>query len=259
MFYEFKHPIAADYFRMEAGEDFEFPAHLHHCYEILAVTDGRMHVEVDGHPYELGAGEALMFFPNQIHSMYTEGHSRHVLCLFSPNLVSAYNEKVASKIPDDNRFRPEAFYLERLGRLAEDSPLLEIKGLLYSLCAAFDREASYHSDEGTSRMLLYSIFRFIEENYDQSCTLAALAQSTGYDYAYLSRYFKKSVGISYNTCVNQYRVSRACYLLQNCERTILDISNECGFNSLRSLNRNFKEQLGVSPAEYRRQFRRTPV
>lgn len=256
MFYEFKHPVSADYFKTETGEDFAFPAHLHHCYEILAVTEGSMHVEVDEHMYELCAGEALLFFPNQIHSMYTEGHSRHILCLFSPNLVSAYNEKVSSKIPADHRFRPEPFYIEQLRVITEEDSLFTIKGLLYSLCAAFDRDASYLDTGNTPKILLYSIFKFIEKHYNQSCTLSELAQNTGYDYAYLSRYFKKIVGISYNNYVNQYRISRACYLLQNCEMTILDISNECGFNSLRSLNRNFKEQLGISPAEYRRQVRK---
>ena len=44
-------------------------------------------------------------------------------------------------------------------------------------------------------------------------------------------------------------------MLQNNEMTVLEISNECGFNSLRSLNRNFKEQLGIPPAEYRKQLR----
>ena len=104
-------------------------------------------------------------------------------------------------------------------------------------------------------MLLYKIFKFIELNYNKDCSLSTLSKNTGYDYAYLSRYFKKIVGISYNDYVNQYRISRACYLLQNCEMTILEISNECGVNSLRSLNRYFKEQLGIPPAEYRKQLR----
>ena len=104
-------------------------------------------------------------------------------------------------------------------------------------------------------MLLYDIFKFIENNYNKNCTLANLAKYTGYDYAYLSRYFRKAVGISYNDYVNQYRISKACYLLQNSEMTVLEISNECGFNSLRSLNRHFKEQLGMPPSDYRKQLK----
>lgn len=255
MFYEFKHPLSANYFKVEAGTDFEFPSHMHHCFEILVVTEGCMHVEVDELKYDLHAGEALLFFPNQIHSLHTEEHSRHVLCLFSPNLVSAYNEKTSAKIPVDNLFCPDPFYIEQLGKFSENNTTFEIKGLLYSLCGSFDIGANYRDAKVGSNMLLYNIFKFIELNYNKNCSLADLSKNTGYDYAYLSRYFKKIVGISYNDYVNQYRISKACYLLQNCEMTILEISNECGFNSLRSLNRNFKEQLGIPPAEYRKQLR----
>lgn len=255
MFYEFKHPLSANYFKVEVGTDFEFPSHMHHCFEILVVREGCMHVDVDERHYDLHAGDALLFFPNQIHSLHTVEHSRHVLCLFSPNLVSAYNEKTSAKIPVDNLFRPAPFYIKQLEQFSEDSSTFEIKGLLYSLCGCFDRTANYLEAKGGSNILLYNIFKFIELNYNKNCSLADLSKHTGYDYAYLSRYFKKIVGISYNDYVNQYRISRACYLLQNNEMTILEISNECGFNSLRSLNRNFKEQLGVPPAEYRKQLR----
>lgn len=252
MFYEWKHPLSADYFKVETGMDFAFPSHLHHCFEILAVTEGGMTAEADGRQYDLIAGDALLFFPNQIHFMHTPEHSRHVLCLFSPNLVSAYAEKTAARIPQSNLFRPAPFYIDTLQQCTEKSSILEIKGLLYSLCGAFDGGAEYREAQTGSKELLHTIFKFIELHYSASCTLADLSRHTGYDYAYLSRYFKKTVGISYNDYVNRYRISRACYLLQNSGMTVLEIAGECGFNSLRSLNRNFKEQLGIPPAAYRR-------
>ena len=79
-----------------------------------------------------------------------------------------------------------------------------------------------------------------------------LAHELGYEYTYMSRYFKRCVGISYNDYVNEYRTGRVCYFLTCSDKTVLEISDECGFNSLRSLNRNFKERLGMTPTEYRR-------
>lgn len=257
MFYEFKHSLSADYFKTETGVDFDYPAHLHHCYEILSLTAGEMTVEVDDTKYQLHAGDALMIFPNQIHSLKTNGHSEHILCIFSPKLISAYAERMTSCVPVNNLFRPDEFYIKKLSGFNENTNSIDLKGLLYSLCGVFDATATYREANAGSNILLYNIFKFIEKNYNKSCTLSNLSKTTGYDYAYLSRYFKKSVGISFNAYVNQFRISKACYLLQNNEMTILEISNECGFNSLRSLNRNFKEQLGVPPAEYRRQLKGT--
>ena len=255
MFYELRHPLSADYFMHSSGADFSFQSHLHHCFELVWVTAGEMHTDVDDRSYDLRAGDALLIFPNQIHAMQTPEHSEHTLCLFSPKLVSAFTEKTASRVPSDNLFRPDPFYLEAVKAFPERPPLIPLKGFLYTVCGCFDEGATYREAAVRSNTLLYTIFRFIEENYSHGCTLYDLSKHTGYDYAYLSRYFKKSVGISYNDYVNQYRISEACYLLQNSEMTVLEISDECGFNSLRSLNRHFKEQLSIPPAEYRRQYR----
>lgn len=255
MFYEFTHSLAADYFTVESRSDFEFSAHMHHCFELLCILEGEMNVEIDKLSYDMKAGDAVMIFSNQIHSMKTVGHSVHVLTLFSPKLISAYSEKTSGKVPVNNLFRPNSFYIEKLRTFNRESPLIDVKGLLYSLCGEFDAVAEYRKVEATSNMLLYDIFKFIENNYNKNCTLANLAKYTGYDYAYLSRYFRRAVGISYNDYVNQYRISKACYLLQNNEMTVLEISNECGFNSLRSLNRHFKDQLGMPPADYRKQLK----
>ncbi|MBQ7923592.1 MAG: helix-turn-helix domain-containing protein [Clostridia bacterium] len=256
MFYELKHSLAADYFQVESATNMVFPSHMHHCFELLTLREGEMQVDVDDRRYTLHPGDTLMIFPNQIHSLHCVEHSRHVLILFSPKLVSAYTKKIAAKKPEDNFFAPDPFYLDKLEQLLyRQAGILEIKGLLYDFCAAFDTDAVYKEADTSSLTLICNIFRFIEQNYTGNCTLSDLVKYTGYDYAYLSRYFKKNVGISFNDYVNQYRISQACYLLQNGEMTVLEVSNECGFNSLRSMNRNFKEQMGIPPAEYRRKFR----
>ncbi len=252
MFYELQHSLAADYFRIERDVNFSYPAHMHHCYELLCLLEGAMTVIVDGREYNLKPGGALLIFSNQVHSMKTADYSRHILCLFSPKLISAYSSKTTSSVPVDNYFEPDEFYVKRLDSFGEDASVIEIKGLLYSFCGLFDKNAAYRSSESSSEVLLYRIFKFIEDNYGKNCSLSDLSKHTGYEYTYLSRYFKQMVGISFNDYVNEYRISKVCYLLQNGDMTVLEISNECGFNSLRTLNRNFKEQIGIPPAEYRR-------
>lgn len=250
MFYEFKHPMRADYFEVETGTDFDFPAHMHHCFEFVTVTDGSMTVSADGNDYTITKGKGILIFPNQIHSFSTSDSSRHILCLFSPNLVSAFSNSVKGKLPLDNSFELDDYLLDILARVSEED-VLEIKGILYLIASSFGKKASYIASQDAPIPLLYRIFRFIEDNYRDKCSLSALAVDIGYDYAYLSRYFKKTVGMSYNDYVNNYRLNHACYLLTNTEKSVLEVSCECGFNSLRSFNRNFKELIGRSPAHYR--------
>lgn len=251
MFYEFHHPMTADYFKMQSTDDLNFPAHLHYCFEFVTITRGEMDIFIDGRRYVLEEGGSILIFPNQVHSLVTRNTSKHILCLFSPMLVSAFSSRVSGKIPLDNRFSPDPFYTRKLSELLDDTDRLALKGFLYSLAAEFDSGAEY-VPQTNENLLAGRIFRFVEDNYSSDCSLNALAKNIGYDYSYLSAYFKKTVGVSYNDYVNQYRIGKVCYLLANCEKNVLDISAECGFNSLRSLNRNFRESIGRTPTEYRR-------
>ena len=136
--------------------------------------------------------------------------------------------------------------------MPEDADLIAKKGLLYLLCAAFDKNACYKPRKSSQRALLSKIFSFVEENFASECTLEELAAQLGYDYAYLSRSFKKTAGISYVSYLNIFRLNKACYLLDNTDKSILQCAFEVGYSSLRTFNRNFKNQFGISPAEYRK-------
>ena len=92
---------------------------------------------------------------------------------------------------------------------------------------------------------------FVEKNYDKSCSLDDLGNGVGYNRSYLSRYFSDATGMPFVSFVNQYRISRACQVLKNSNKTVLECAYDCGFSSLRSFNRNFKLYLGVSPKDYR--------
>ena len=99
--------------------------------------------------------------------------------------------------------------------------------------------------------LLYRIFEFVEKNYKNDCSLERLSDDTGFSYHYLSRYFKSRVSITFNSYVNLYRISKACYILNNTDYTVIQCALECGYTSLRSFNRNFRLRTKLTPIEYR--------
>lgn len=252
MFYEFNHLGSPNYLKIERKCNFSFPPHLHQCFECIVLLKGTMKVTVDKHAYTLHQGEALLIFPNQIHALESE-QSEHILCIFSPRLVSAYHSGLVGKLPDDNHFTPHTHYVETLKQLTQNSSIAEKKGLLYSLCAQFDATASYTSKQTDTKDLLHKIFSFVEDHFKTDCSLTMLAKTIGYDHAYLSRFFKKMVGIPFNTYVNHYRLSHACYLMENTTLSIIQCAYESGFTSIRSFNRNFQQQYQMPPKEFRGQ------
>jgi len=250
MFYQSANSLGANLWKLERNENLNFPFHLHTSFEWITVTEGEMIITIDKIPYTLTSGDALLIFPDQVHSFETPVHSAHVLCIFSPKLVQAYTNSIRDKLPISNLFRPSRFYVDRLSC---DPPIseFEIKGLLYSICGEFDRGASYTERRRERDGLLSKIFLFVEANYNKDCTLEALARDTSYHYVYLSRYFKQCTGLSFTEYVNRYRIHEAGYILKNTEQTILQTAYDCGFDSLRSFNRNFKRVTGLTPQEYK--------
>ena len=251
MFYQQQYSMDAELFTVKREKDLSYQAHLHAGFELIMIDDGEMDVTVAKQTYRLRVGEALLIFPHQVHSFFTPQHSSHFLCIFSPQLVQAYTKTVLARIPVSNRFSPERNLLNVLFNCTEQDSPIKLKGLLYSVCAAFDEGATYIAQSAEQNQLLPRIFRFVETNYGKDCTLSALSRHTAYHYVYLSQYFKERIGYSFTEYVNRYRLSQACYLLSNSNCSILQISLDCGFESLRTFNRNFKKFTNKTPTEYR--------
>lgn len=251
MFYEAKNDLSGDTLKIERGTDFSFPAHLHGSFELITVTDGELTVTVDKKEYLLEKGKMILIFPNQVHELKCSGSCSHYLCIFSPKLVAAYAKGRLSCIPEVNLFSPSIYLTESLLSLRSEDSIIKIKGLLYSICAEFDEKATYRERGSDKDELLPMIFKFVEESFSGKCTLRDLSKSTSYSYEYLSKYFRDRTGITFTDYVCNYRISEACYVLQNSEQSILQTSLECGFDSLRSFNRNFKKALGITPSEYK--------
>lgn len=250
MFYQFNHLGASDYFKVEHGQDFNFPPHLHQCFEMIFILEGEMQITVDDKIYTLRQKEALMIFPHQIHSLAST-NSRHVLCIFSPHLVQAYSARIAGKIPCDGKFSPDSYIIDAVCNAGSDSSDITKKGILYMLCGQFEKSATYRLHKTDNNNLLFKIFSFVETEFSGDCSLTHLAEVSGYDYSYLSRFFKKIVGISFNEYVQHYRLSHACSLLENTTLPIIQCAAESGYASLRNFNRNFKLHFGTTPIQYR--------
>lgn len=249
MIYQLNHLGSLDYCKVEYGTDFNFPPHMHQCFEFVTILSGEMSVSVENSVYELVKGDSVLIFPNQIHSL-SSVNCQHMLCIFSPKLVAAFSSKMNTKKPVDNRFLPSAYIVDKINDLCDDASVYQRKGIFYMLCDEFDRDAEYKEGNSDTNDLLEKIFRYIEDKFRDDCTLMDLSKDIGYDYAYLSRYFKNAVGLPFNKYVNVYRLNNACYLLDNTNDTILACAVNSGYKSLRSFNRNFKNYFGITPTEF---------
>ena len=252
MFYQLEHIGSLEPLQIEQGENFNYPQHLHQCFELIYVDEGEMTVTVNDVAYPLKKGEAVFIFPHQLHAL-SSTHSKHTLFIFSTHVVQTYYSDFADKVPRNSRFTlsPQSLYL--LKNLCAKSPLYQIKGALYTACAEFHEQTEYCDANSDKENTLSKILFYIEENFKAACTVQDIAEGIHYNAEYVSRFFKSKMGFSCNFYVNKRRLHYAAYLLSNTNASCLCCAMESGFTSLRSFNRKFKEHFGISPSEYKKQ------
>ena len=69
------------------------------------------------------------------------------------------------------------------------------------------------------------------------------------------RYFKKRTGKTFIQYVMEIRISIAAKKLAESDKPIAQICYESGYNNLGNFNLNFKNIMGMTPSEYRKNFR----
>ena len=93
---------------------------------------------------------------------------------------------------------------------------------------------------------------YIEIHSDEELSIHFLAQKSGYSPYYLSKKFKEEVGISINSYIKKIRIKRASYLLLATDMDIQDISDFLHFGNRNFFSKVFKEETGMSPANFRK-------
>jgi xylan 1,4-beta-xylosidase len=61
-------------------------------------------------------------------------------------------------------------------------------------------------------------------------------------------------GLTFIEYLTNLRLDKAVFSLLTNEKAICKIAYECGFASIKSFNRAFKNAYGISPREYRKRF-----
>lgn len=96
----------------------------------------------------------------------------------------------------------------------------------------------------------------VRKNYAANLKLGDLAQDIGLNESYLSRLFKKQMGMNFSDYLNQVRLSEAKKMILNQEYPLYEIAEYVGYNSESYFSRIFKQYEGVTPKQFMDQHRK---
>ena len=93
---------------------------------------------------------------------------------------------------------------------------------------------------------------YIWLNYTQPISVQTIADTISYSPNYLSAIFKKNIGVGIIDYLTYVRIEMSKLLLRETKKSILEISEEAGFNYESYFSRCFKEYTGMTPSSYRK-------
>ncbi|GAB6085362.1 response regulator [Alkaliphilus crotonatoxidans] len=95
------------------------------------------------------------------------------------------------------------------------------------------------------------VFSYIEENMKQEISLQQASNQAILSSSYLSRLFKKELGINFVSYINLKKVRAGKKYLKFSDMTINDVAFELGYNESSYFCKVFKGIEGITPTQYR--------
>ncbi len=96
------------------------------------------------------------------------------------------------------------------------------------------------------------VISYLENHYDRPIELADLEKLVGRSTRTLLRRFNQATGLTPIQYLLRVRVARSCGLLAGNTLSITEIAGRVGFDDSNYFARQFRQVMGMSPSEYRR-------
>ena len=198
----------------------------------------------------------LFFDPRQL---FAELLSPNSPTPSTPNDVASY--VIPAKASANISFLAQASIRE----LSQPSPThILVKSYLFTLFTEITRFQSQNAEVSrkeenagsgeTSIQRIAPALDYIEDNYMNQFPVETLAALCHMSLTHFRRIFLQVMDVSPLHYLNGVRITKACELLTNTNRTILDIAESTGFSTLSNFHRQFSQMIHLTPSEYRRQF-----
>jgi len=141
--------------------------------------------------------------------------------------------------------------LDPVSRLLNSTTLTELQKQANFI---FDSINNYFEpkNEDAVHELINSVREFIHESYNQpKLSVTSISEKFNVNVSYLSRLFKKHVGIGMLDYIHKKRLEEAKELMKDHSLNIKDIAERVGYYNTITMTRAFRKYEGVTPGKFR--------
>ncbi|WP_370656233.1 helix-turn-helix domain-containing protein [Paenibacillus pedocola] len=256
----------------------ELPDHLHDRYELVYIHQGKGVFFIDNNWYEKKQGDLFIIPGNTIHHSLPHNEDPIVssALFFAPPLLAmepiddSYHNLLCFDFARKKRAyrieQPQYLIsvteaaLEQIHQELEDKKtgyheavklitcqlLLQINRFIRSV-----KERNPVGEPGVGPSWMKDVLRNIDEHPERENSLARLAEKANVSAPHFSRVFRQLTTMNVTQYVNAKRIILAKELLVRSDQNIIEISEQCGYETPTHFYRVFKALTGLTPNKYR--------
>lgn len=241
--------------------------HIPKAYEILIVMEGSGILKLGNTSHNISEGFMFFLHDGDVYricaledllTIKVIGFSNTFYCPFNERVVSFFDipyskRKIYAKI-DATEFEHFKYVLSVLNQHSmflstynRFSIITIINFILLHYMVVTDgsvTDTDYQDDVGKALRYIYDKFRLPD------FSISKMANKLHFTPTYLSKLFKKEVGMSMQLYILNLRLEFAADLLLGCSLSINEIATASGFNTTSYFIKQFKKKYGVTPRKY---------
>ncbi|MFA5340653.1 MAG: AraC family transcriptional regulator [Clostridia bacterium] len=261
--------------------------HAHECIQINYVYSGKATHLIHNKRFDLVKGDIFVIPPNVPHQIepLEASDAKIVEFEFDPKFINEFfNDLKKSEsfwdfayiepfLVEEDLVRPrlnlvgkmqcetENIFNEALKEYENREPGFEliIRSLLLKLLVLVGREFTKSISKSKTAHIferhndaIKGAIRHIEENYTQDLNIDAVAKLFLLSPSFFGYLFKNLTSKTFKEYITGLRIAKASEMLKNTDEKVINICYESGFNNVNHFNRTFKQIIGMTPGQYRK-------
>lgn len=289
-------PVQVNYIELTKMYMHRVRWHWHPELEVIIINHGEATILTDDQQIRLHAGQGILLNQNIMHSIQPIGDQTNCTLysvVFHPTFLfgndnTTISDKYLAPVLNSPMIRAVELYerdewqekilditnsiiaadlMKRFGyELTIKSHLCHLWTCLLEKIApqntTQNRIATKQHTISLDETRVKSAILYIEEHFNEQITLEELADSIHLSKSECCRCFKRTLQVTPIEFLMKYRIMQATNLLQKNApeaQSISELAFSVGFNNASYFNKVFRQFLGCTPSEYKKQLKNDPV
>lgn len=249
--------------------------HIHTACEILMIESGSAAYYIDGKKYYVEPSDILIIGSRQHHMRRLDrlpflryGLTLKPSYLQSLNLGEDLLKVFQTPSPEEFKLHfkgvPPAVF-DEIVRLIQFlygesgagkpfSPLLE-RSILTAVAVTLYRQSGLKQKEepiSSMHKRMVELKEYVDVHYQEPLDLNILGKQFFLHPVTISKEFKKSFGCTLTKYINNVRICESAKRLETTGDSVLEIASACGYESVNTFLRHFKDVMETTPLQYRK-------